>query len=345
MFKRILALVCVLLIMASIVAGCGGRKESPVPMQEGYMDNKSDVYNKDVKVGGVTKAFTEDAEGVKNEAKESSAESDNKNGSALTTTGTANETFNNAILNQRKIIRNADVSLEVDDFDGAYARIKTKIAAFGFIQESSIKKDKVYIDSKEKLITKGTIIIRVDKDRFDSVLGDLKGLGTLLFENIKSDDVTDKFFDTESRLRLLRYEESRLEEYLKKITDPDIIFKTESRLTDIRHEIESLTGTLKKWSDLVELSTITINMTEKTPDSKPAKEKSYWGKLADRFSSSFKGVITFCSELLIVLVTVLPVLVFLGIILFAVILFYKKVLKNRFKVSLRKNENTGSHGE
>jgi len=30
-------------------------------------------------------------------------------------------------------------------------------------------------------------------------------------ENIKTDDVTEKFFDIDSRLRLIRYEESRLE--------------------------------------------------------------------------------------------------------------------------------------
>ena len=53
------------------------------------------------------------------------------------------------------------------------------------------------------------------------------------------------------------------EEIFEKVEDPDIIFKTEKQLTEIRHEIETLTGTLNKLNDLVELSTITINMDEK----------------------------------------------------------------------------------
>ena len=122
--------------------------------------------------------------------------------------------------------------------------------------------------------------------------------------NIKSDDVTDKFFDIESRLRLLKYEESRLEEYLKKITDPDTIFKTEARLMEIRHEIESLTGNLNKLSNLVQLSTITINMSEKIPAGE--KAGSYWQRLASGFTESFKGVVGFCAESLIVVVAALP---------------------------------------
>ncbi len=337
MVRKILSLVFVLLIVVSMFAGCSKKEAEsmPVPAQDREMAKSDVVYNMEFDRAGNADTKTENTlVGSKN-----GAEPEAKEAAALTDSGTSNQTLSNAILNQRKIIRNADISLEVDNFDDAYGRIKTMIAAFGFIQESSIKKDKVYIDSKEKLITKGKIIIRIDKDRFDSVLGDLKGIGTLLFENIKSDDVTDKFFDTESRLKLLKYEESRLLEYLKKITDPDTIFKTESRLTDIRHEIESLTGTLKKWTDLVELSTITIDISEKIPGEVPKKEKSYWGKLADKFSGSFKGVVSFCSEALIVIAAMFPVLVFLGIILFVVVLFYKKVLKKKYRFRISKNQS------
>lgn len=352
MFKRILSLVFVLMIVVSMFAGCGSKDKSEegpaqansqaAPMQDDSQAAKSSLMlNEDV---GNARAGNADAK-TKTTIKESDngAKQESKAAGALTDSGTANQTLSNAIINQRKIIRNADISIEVDDFDDAYGRIKTLIAAFGFVQESSIKKDKVYVDSKEKLITKGKIIIRVDKDRFDSVLGDLKGLGTLLFENIKSDDVTDKFFDTESRLRLLKYEESRLLEYLKKITDPDTIFKTESRLTEIRHEIESLTGTLKKWTDLVELSTITIDMTEKIPGQISPKENSYWGKLADKFSGSFKGVISFISEILIVLAALLPVLVFLGFIAAVLVIINKKVLKNKYGLRIGKNRGNDSN--
>ena len=190
-----------------------------------------------------------------------------------------------------------------------------------------MKKDKVYVNSEQKLTTKGIITLRVDKDRFDSVLSDIKGLGLLMDESIKSDDVTDKFIDTESMLRLLKYEESRLEEYLFKLTDADTIFKTQSRLTEIRQQIERLTGNLKKWSDLVELSTITINISEKVPGISPNKEPSYFNKLIISFTNSFKGVLSFSGILLIFIVQAIPVIIMLIIVAIFALWIYRKFIK------------------
>ncbi|OPZ90063.1 MAG: hypothetical protein BWY74_02470 [Firmicutes bacterium ADurb.Bin419] len=257
---------------------------------------------------------------------------------ALTGTGEASKALSNPIVNQRKIIRNANITVEVDNFDAAYGKVEYIIGNTGYVQESKITKAKHYVDGKEVLVTKGVIIIRVDAEKFNEVLKDIKGLGLLTEENIKTDDVTSQFFDVESRLRLIRYEESRLEEYLKKIEDPDTIFKTESRLTDIRHEIEQLTATLNKLSDLVKLSTITINMNEKLPDSlaKPV-DTSYFGKLRDNFLESLFAVIDFLGNLLIFLVASLPSLLLLAIIFFAGYFLYKKFFKKKTKPQNKEN--------
>jgi len=348
MLKKSLSVLILLLFTMSILAGCGGgigntSKKLVSPADYNYSDSKDRIA-----IGGMEESskaevkFSEANGAAENISSNLETEagavpsSSEANGITTTTSTSSDNALNNAILSQRKIIRNAFVAIEVENFDSAYSRIKSMISAYGFIQESNIKKDKVHVAEGEKSITRGTIIIRVDKDRFDSVLGDLKGLGTLINENIKSDDVTDKFFDTESRLRLIKYEETRLEEYLKKTSDPDTIFKIESRLTNIRHEIESLTGNLNKMKDLVQLSTITIEMSEKYPESKPQKEATYWEKLKDSFAESIEGVVDFFSELLLVIVQLLPVLVVLAVILFAVIMFYKKVLNKRFRLVSKK---------
>lgn len=317
--KRILSVVCVFLLMFSLIAGCSASKKD---------SGKSESLPSQAAAKGDYGGTGElDNSGAPSEKEGGSAENQSVSDSAtaVTGTGSSNLEVSNPILSERKIIRNANVSVEVEDFDKAYGKIKSFISAFGFIQESSIKKDKIYVDSKEKLITSGTIIIRVEKDKFESVLTDVKGLGTLMDENIRSDDVTDKFFDTESMLRLLKYEQSRLEEYLLKITDPDVIFKTQSRLTEIRHEIEKLTGTLKKWTDLVELSTITINLYEKRPTAEPNPAgQSYWGRLSGSFVDSMKGVINFCGNLLIFIVQALPVILLLALVSFAAWKIYRR---------------------
>lgn len=326
--KRILSLFCAVILMLSLITGCSSAKKEArstgsAPMQQ---NAAKDNANYDVvTTTGSNAKYTAEGEAQRNASAEKPAAANSA--TAVAGTGSSNSSMSNAILSQRKIIRNANISVEVEDFDKAYGQIKSMIGAFGFIQESNIKKEKIYVNSKEKLLTKGVIILRVDKDKFESVLTDVKGLGLLMDESIKSDDVTEKFFDTESRLRLLKFEESRLEQFLMKLTDPDTIFKTESRLTDIRHEIEGLTGTLKKWSDLVELSTITINLSEKRPDAGQIQKESYWSKLSSSFTDSIKGTLSFCGAVLIALVQAIPVLLLLALVAFLALWVYRKFFK------------------
>lgn len=341
MKKRVLCLFAAVIFLVTAFAGCGARtaKSEASPAAYSQADKTEAKSSGDENFG----AEPSRAEEAKADAKQVEAPKEpDMDATALTGTGSANQSVSNAILAQRKIIRNANVTIEVDDFDVAYGKINTFISGIGFIQETNIKKGKIYINNQEKLVTRGVIIVRVDKSRFDEVMNDIRGLGLLLDQQIKTDDVTERFFDIESRLRLLRFEESRLEAYLKKLEDPDKIFKTESRLTDIRHEIEGLTGTLRKLSDLTELSTITINLNEKIPGSnvvRTVKPKSYGDRLLGNFLDSVKGVVSFCGELLIILVQALPVLVLLGLFLLIILVIYKKISKN---VAITKNKDNDS---
>lgn len=337
MVRRLLSLSAALVLCISLLSGCGA---STSQNASAFTAASADMKEADAAKGsggngGMNKESKEQVSGAPvSDAKtvqtnEKPAPGKTEFSSSIVGTGTVNQATANAILEQRKIIRNANVTVEVDDFDVAYGKIQSLIGGFGFIQETNIKKDKVYVDSQERLITKGIIVIRVDKNKFESILLGIKGLGLLTEQTIKTDDVTDQYFDSESRLRLLKYEETRLEDYLKKISDPDTIFKTEDQLTNIRHEIERLTVTLKRWSDLADLSTITINISEKIPGPavQPTKDVTYWDRLGNSFLGSTKGVVLFCGNLLIFIVEALPVLVLLALIGFVGFRIYRRYKK------------------
>lgn len=342
MNKRWLSLLLVFGLVVSALIGCGASKTTAKLEKSKAVEMKGNSGKADFAVAEQprteeTGAQAADMASQNIVAGEVAYDTNDTNGTGLTGSGSVGQTVSNAILAQRKVIRNANITVEVEDFEKAYGQVKSLVAPFGYIQESSIRKDKVHQSGKEKLITRGVIIVRVDKDKFESILSDIKGLGLLLDENIKSDDVTDKFFDVESRLRLLKFEQERLEAYLQKIDDPDIIFKTESRLTNIRHEIEGLTGTLNKWSGLVELSTITINMNEKGYDTIAAENKSYWNRLISGFKGSIKDVVVFFGELIIVAVQALPVIAILAALAFGGIFTYRKV-RAKHMSKLKKEE-------
>jgi len=336
MVKRIVSVLMAVILIALILAGCGAERSTKSQAVTG-----NEMAVAEVKGDAGWSDSNLDAAPAESEAAEAAAENSAAKATALTGSGQASQSVSNAILSQRKIIRNANLTIEVDSFDEAYSKINSFILGIGYISQSNVTTERVFVDSVQKPVKSGVIVLRVDKDKFDRVLSDVKGLGDVLSESMNTDDVTEKYFDVDSRLRLLRYEESRLEEYLRKVSDPDTIFKTESRLTDIRHEIEGLTGTLKKLDDLVELSTITINLKEKMPEgAKWGTTRSYGNRLADSFKDSVEGVVRFCGDLLILIVQILPVIFLLGLFALAVLAVYRRVGKN-LKLPKNKDDDKG----
>lgn len=240
----------------------------------------------------------------------------------------------NIALQNRKVILNARLSLEVEHFDTAYTQIKTMIAPFGYVQDSSISKDKYYPEGSQEYIyiTRGVVVVRVDSGKFEQIMDNITGIGTVLDEKRGSDDITYAYTDTQARIRLLEDEQSRLEEYLKdKTKDADFIFKVQSRLTEVLYQIENLKGTIQKWDDLVGLSTITIEMKELVPGQKPVKEYTYW----DRFVKSFNRALQVCGDIIIFIISAIPVVLIIGalmvIVLFAIRLVLRIPVKKKEK--------------
>ncbi len=336
----ILATLLISILMVSLLAGCGSSgtaTSDEAATQAMDMNGVAPAAEAPAMAGGVTYTSSDKGKsdsGFADAAGYAGPDRASEEG-AVTVTSIGggvdvSQDVSNAILAERKVIRSANVSLEVENFDEAYGQISNFILGIGYIQSTSIDTDKVYISKEEtKLVRNGMMVIRIDKDRFDKVLNSLKGIGTVLSWNLNSEDVTKNFIDTESRLRLLKIEESKIEEYMKKLTDLDQIYKTESKLTELRYQIEALTGNLRQMSDLVDLSTITINISEKYPDAlnKPEEPKTYGQRLLQNLSDSFKGVINFVGELIIILVAALPVLILLGLVAIAAIVLYRRTSK------------------
>lgn len=327
MLKRFSGFLALMLLTFTLLSGCGfsssgksSDNKAEAPRTAGVSDYT--MANEDAKV---KVQFDESVGAEPAAATATNGEVQKDNGqTAIVATGANNQSLTNAILDQRKVIRNANISIIVDSYEKTYGKIQSLVegSGNGYIQQSSVSKQGSYGKS-------GMIIVRVDADKFSQILNNVKGLGEVIDANESTEDITEKFYDTESELRLLKYEQSRLEEYLKKISDPDTIFRTESRLTEIRHQIENLTGILNKLSNLVKLSTITINISEKSVDAKNLnKEKTYLEKLFGGFTDSMKGVGNFFGELILLLVTLIPALVILALCAWIIWIFYRKYRKD-----------------
>jgi glycine cleavage system regulatory protein len=159
---------------------------------------------------------------------------------------------------QRKVIRNGELSFEVDRFDSAFAQVsKLTTEAGGYVGTTS----------SEKLPNgkvQGKVTVRVPPDRLDTLVLQLRGIGDLRSQSLEAQDVSKKYTDLESQLRAARAMEERLIGIIKEgkgqIKD---LLAAEKELGNWRTKVEELTGEMKYYDNLVSLATLNLTLTER----------------------------------------------------------------------------------
>lgn len=321
MKRKLFVVLLVAALVVSTAAGCASKKENSA-MDTAAPSHQSTSAGGSSSVRGDYNTAEVPSEGV------TAVDVEFEKADSLTGIGNLTDDITNPILDERKIIRSANLTIEVENFDTAFSSIETIITGIGFVQETNINTDRVYDNGEVKFYRSGTIVLRVDRSRFDSVLNKLRGIGDVYNYTTTGEDVTEQYYDIESRLRLLKLEQEKIEAYLAKLSDLDEIFKAESKLTDIRYQIESLTGKLNKLSSLVDLSTITINLYEKRPGSE-AKPLTYGEKLLESLKESLLNVVEFLGDLLLFIVSAIPALILLGLLILIGVAVYRRITRNR----------------
>jgi Domain of unknown function (DUF4349) len=161
-------------------------------------------------------------------------------------------------LANRKLIRNAQIELEILSFDAAVQ----KITAFANEERGYVATTNSEKQANGKL--RGQVVVKVVPENLDRFVQKIHDLGELKNQTLGTDDITKAYFDTDSRLKNARVMEQRLIDMLKKKSD-DIndLLQVERELGRVREQIEQMQGELKYWDSQVQFATVTIQLTEK----------------------------------------------------------------------------------
>ncbi|HJH28957.1 MAG TPA: DUF4349 domain-containing protein [Methanosarcinaceae archaeon] len=215
---------------------------------------------------------------------------------------------------ERKVISTADISIKVDDAAAAIDEIISITQEVGgFVSSSSVYNSYYEGDQKE-----GYATIRVPKDGFISVIGEIEMLGEVTSKSISGRDVTEEYIDLSARLENLERQEERLVEILNMTTTVEEVLDVEWELGRVRGEIESMTGRLKYLDDKVDFSTITVSVSEPRPITQS------WG-LRDALSDSVNGFISSVAGLIVFVGYTLPIVIFLTVIVGGILFIRAKI--------------------
>ena len=140
--------------------------------------------------------------------------------------------------------------------------------------------------------------------------------------------MTSQYTDYEARLSSLRTQEERLLSMLEKSEDVESLIALEQRLADVRYELESIERNLKNLDLQISYSTITLNLQEVeiyTPT--VPVQRSFGEKLSSAFSDGWRSFVRGLQYFCIDLALMLPGLVLFLLIVFALFLLVRKIVR------------------
>ena len=231
----------------------------------------------------------------------------------------------------RKIIRNYDISLATNTFDDDLAYINAKLSELGgYVLSSSLSgsKPEAYGDSGRSL----SMTLRVPAEKASDFVSGVQQLGKVDYIHDYTDDVTDQYFDVDTRLAVLKDQLERLRTIMVETDNLADIITLEERISEVMLQIEELTGTLKRYDALIAYTTIDLSINERNAISGPADTKGTGERISEGFTDTLNGVATFFVNFFVWFVSSLPVLIILAAITVAVVFIVKHaVKKNRAK--------------
>ena len=212
----------------------------------------------------------------------------------------------------RKIIKNAEVIVLVEDSDIAIDRLTQVVGDVGGYIVSSRIWYQPHLDGENYKYA--TITLGIPVDQFEVTMRRVRGLALRVQdENASGEDVTDQFVDLQSRLSNLEATQARIQSFLEDAKTVDEALRINQELAQIEAQIEEVKGRMSYLSDRSAFSTITVTLSPELPEIEPVpspKPKPWTPSetlkdATETLVKAYQGIIEFT---IWVLVAVLPIL-------------------------------------
>ncbi|MEJ2757590.1 MAG: DUF4349 domain-containing protein [Anaerolineales bacterium] len=245
-----------------------------------------------------------------------------------TVTDDAVVSSNGSAVVNRLIIREGNISISVESTVDARDRIEGIVS--GLVQEGA------YVVTSSESGRGGdrqpyiSMVIRVPVDRFSSVMDQIAEMGIDVEERFEdSQDVTEEYVDLEGRIEALEISIDRLQELMANADFTEDLLNAEEQLSRREAELEALKGRLNYLAQSAALSRINITLIPyelSEPIDTGWKPAETVRRAVENLLDSMKGF----AEIVIVFgISVLPWLVFFGLIIWGVVAMVRRRNKRK----------------
>ena len=225
----------------------------------------------------------------------------------------------------RKIIRNADITMEVESTTDAQHQITTIAESHGGFVVTSEAKQRENIDPSKRTVDI-KLVARIPADRFGVALDQIKKVaGNLPEANVNGQDVTEDFIDLEARIKTQKALELQFLDIMKQADSVQEAMEVQRQIAGVRTDIEKLEGRKRFLENRSSLSTITVNI--QAPKVITVNPTGVGHSVRDAVSDSLEtatGMFVFFVRTVIVM---MPILIFVGLPAFLVLRYAWRRMK------------------
>ncbi len=105
-------------------------------------------------------------------------------------------------LEKRKIINEAYIELDIEDYDKVFNEIIDYVKSLGgFIEDSEVEHQNSDFKERKEPLKRGYLRIRVPSDKFEDAIKYIDGLGIIKRKSLTGRDVTQQYYDIENRVK------------------------------------------------------------------------------------------------------------------------------------------------
>src|SRR6185369_14744738 len=160
----------------------------------------------------------------------------------------------------RKIVRNADLTMEVASTNEAQHRVSSIAEAHGGFVVNSESKQRESADPAQRTVD-FKVMVRIPADQYGVALDEIKQLASnVLEEKSTGQDVTEEFIDLEARIKTQKALETQFLEIMQRANKIEDALEVQRQIAEVRTEIEKLEGRKRFLENRSSLATITVNI-------------------------------------------------------------------------------------
>lgn len=227
-----------------------------------------------------------------------------------------------------KIIETAMVGYEAMDFESTLDYVNEQIKAFEVQVEYSSRWQSS--SSYGFLGDRISLTLRVPQDSLHAFIDTLNAYSDLVIQNqdFQRMDVTKQYRDNDTRIAILKEEETVLREMLQEQGSLEEILQIRTRLSELVMEREIFENQNQSYDEQIAYSTLHLEIQE-TDRANTRDTRGFWNRITNAIGDSFYRFIAVTQNLVITFIYLIPYFIIISVII--LVIFYIVRKRNKKK--------------